>query len=76
MHLGTPWFGPKTGFGWGWTPITWQGWALSAVLLAVVFGLTFAGDWRGRGAVCLGLVAGYTLIVVLTGTKPGGRLFG
>jgi hypothetical protein len=76
MRFGMPWFGPKTGFGWGWTPVTWQGWALTIVLLAAVFGLSTFGEGRGRGLMTLGLVAGYMVVVVLTGTKPGGRLFG
>ena len=35
------WFKRKS-YGWGWTPVTWQGWAstLLYVLLLVAFGLT------------------------------------
>lgn len=41
---GTPnnlWFKRKT-YGWGWVPVTWQGWAvtLGYILLAFVFSLT------------------------------------
>ena len=28
------WFRRKT-YGWGWTPITWQGWLVTAIFLAV-----------------------------------------
>ncbi len=33
------WFKNKT-YGWGWTPITWQGWAIIAAYLIIV--LTYA----------------------------------
>ena len=36
-----PWFGPKTGMGWGWTPVTWEGWLVTAVCLAVFIGAYF-----------------------------------
>ena len=39
-----PWFGRKR-YGWGLTPISWQGWALTAayIAIAVVLGFTLAG---------------------------------
>jgi hypothetical protein len=67
-----PWFGPKRYYGWGWSPITWQGWLVTAVLGAVViaafryFGITRMAI---RAEICAGLV--YFAIVLLTGTKPG-----
>ncbi len=76
MKFGMPWFGPKTGLGWGWAPVTWQGWALTVVLVAAVLALSMPGEPRGRGLISLGLVGAYMVVVVLTGTKPGGRLFG
>jgi hypothetical protein len=33
-----PWFGPKNGFGWGWTPVSWESWAATAICLAVIIG--------------------------------------
>jgi hypothetical protein len=32
------WFGPKR-YGWGFTPISWQGWVLTGVYVGVVFAL-------------------------------------
>jgi hypothetical protein len=31
-----PWFGPKR-YGWGLTPISWQGWVLTASYVVAVF---------------------------------------
>ena len=31
-----PWFKPKR-FGYGWTPASWQGWAVTLVLLVLPF---------------------------------------
>ena len=33
---GRPWFGPKR-YGWGFTPISWQGWVLTGAYVAAVF---------------------------------------
>jgi hypothetical protein len=33
-----PWFGPKR-YGWGLTPVSWQGWVLTAAYVAAVFAL-------------------------------------
>ena len=33
---GRPWFGPKR-YGWGLTPISWQGWALTGAYVVAVF---------------------------------------
>jgi len=44
------WFRPKT-FGWGLTPITWQGWAYTAVwggLLVAPFSLLSYADVKKR----------------------------
>jgi hypothetical protein len=35
---GRAWFGPRR-FGWGLTPVSWQGWVLTAVYVAGVFAL-------------------------------------
>lgn len=37
------WFKRKL-YGWGWTPNTWQGWAVTAVYLILIFLLSFALD--------------------------------
>ena len=35
---GRPWFGPRR-IGWGFTPVTWQGWAVTAAYVVAVFAL-------------------------------------
>jgi len=35
---GQPWFGPRR-YGWGLTPISWQGWVVTAAYVAAVFAL-------------------------------------
>lgn len=32
------WFGPKTWGGWGWQPVTWEGWLSTIVLVAISLG--------------------------------------
>ncbi len=47
------WFRPKR-FGWGMTPVTWQGWALTVGCLVAVIALMRSPlpDWvRGGGAI-------------------------
>ncbi len=65
-----PWFGPKR-IGWGWTPITWQGWLLTAVFIAAVMAVPMLPGIRYRFA----LVSGLTVITlpIVTGTRPGGN---
>jgi hypothetical protein len=76
----TAWFGPKRHAGWGWTPTSWLGWAVTAVwTLAVVAGTValVAADqfvWMVVFWVVTFLV--YGLIVVITGDPPGGPGFG
>lgn len=69
-----PWFGPRR-FGWGWEPVTWQGWAVSAVAIAASgaaipigasFGDAAAVSWTF--AVTIALI----IVCVRTGTRPGG----
>ncbi len=68
----TPWFGPKT-VGWGWTPVTWQGWALTVVFIAATLALSTIPGIRYRLAIIVGLVVVFIAVVALTGTKPGGN---
>ena len=35
IHMERPWFGPKR-YGWGWRPVSWQGWLLVALFVAFV----------------------------------------
>ena len=66
-----PWFGPKR-IGWGWRPVSWEGWLATFLCVAAVVAVNTA--FRGTPtAVCSSLAAVATLLVVcsLTGTRPG-----
>ena len=67
-----PWFGPKR-FGWGWTPVAWQGWLVVVAFLAAVVlsGFYLAGAARAAGVVALIVVL--ILVAWLTGDSPGSR---
>ena len=66
------WFGPRR-FGWGWTPVTWEGWALTIVAVIAVgaIGYFFGHSPLGIAAMLLCLAV-FCVIVVLTGGRPGG----
>lgn len=68
-----PWFGPKRYFGWGWTPVTWEGWAVTAIFLVIVIAgrVHFGAGLPGFVSIFLCLAV-YLGIIVLTGTRPGG----
>jgi hypothetical protein len=44
----TYWFRPK-GYGYGATPVTWQGWTVTLATVAVVLAASFAGPYFGVG---------------------------
>ena len=68
-----PWFGPKRTFGWGWSPVSWQG--VLVIILTVVLSLASVIVWQGWGAaVAVPVVIGCSLVVILlTGDPPGGH---
>ena len=68
-----PWFGPKRTLGWGWTPVSWQGWLVTLLFLALI--LTASLAIRAlplKMAVILALVALLLAVAALTGDPPGG----
>jgi hypothetical protein len=70
----TLWFGPRRdGLGWGWTPVTWQGWVVVAVFVAAIV----AAPWLLEGGVAAigiaGALAGLLLVAWAKGSSPGGR---
>ncbi len=68
----TPWCGPRR-LGWGRTPITWQGWAVSVVFLVA---MVVCGEFiRGipTAIVEIGLVALLMAVCALPGAWPGRR---
>ena len=70
--LGTRyWFGPKRGPGWGWRPITWQGWLVTALDLAATVSVSIILRGTTRVVATLGAVAALVAVCLLTGTDPG-----
>ncbi len=58
------WFRQKT-FGYGATPNTWQGWALTVISLALLFGVVLLGPAiRDNGLRAVWLILGAAVIVV------------
>ena len=75
MIVKEPWFGPKRHFGWGWTPVRWQGWAVLAAYLAVILAVVLKLVPQEQGhVVAIGATAVLLGIAWLTGSKPGGTL--
>lgn len=72
------WFKRKL-YGWGWTPSTWQGWALTAGYILVVLGVTkiitnraLRGDEVGLFSlpIILGTTIIFIFIIYKKGEKP------
>ncbi len=70
------WFARKR-WGWGWTPVTWQGWAVVAAYVALVGSgaFLFLREEYADGGVLAFLVwtAGYTVWLVMLSLKHGPR---
>lgn len=68
------WFGPRAWLGWGWTPVSWEGWVLCLAAVAAVVGLTvlFPEDPGLVGPVVLVVVAVLAAACILKGSSPGG----
>jgi apolipoprotein N-acyltransferase len=63
------WFGPRR-YGWGLTPVTVEGWAVSAIAIAAIIVLASA-DRHSRWLALI-VVAALLAITFLKGTSPGG----
>jgi hypothetical protein len=65
------WFGPKRWLGWGWTPTTWEGWAVTGGSIVI---FTVAVSTRTLAGTIVAVLDFVALFVVMarTGTKPGG----
>lgn len=69
------WFARKR-YGWGWTPVTWQGWAVIGAYAAflVTGALLFLPDHGTRGVIAfLVWTAGYTVWLVSLCWQHGPR---
>ena len=71
------WFGPHR-LGWGWSPVSPEGWVITIVLAVV--GVVASRALRRRPLLQLGVTiittAAFVVIAMATGTKPGSTLFG
>jgi hypothetical protein len=68
----TAWFGPKR-WGWGWSPVSWQGWAVTVGFAVISQILKQVLPRRRATLVTLGMVVAFLGVVVLTGDAPGHR---
>ena len=68
-----PWFGPKRSLGWGWTPVSWQGWVVTLLFLGLIVTASLAvRSVPLKTAVILALLALLLIVAVVTGDPPGG----
>jgi len=69
---GRQWFGPKR-FGWGWSPVTWQGWVVVVAYVATL--ITVAAVASRLTVLVVAVVATVLLfgVMALTGGRPGHR---
>ena len=65
-----PWFGPRRA-GWGWSPITWQGWVATVGVLVAVVASVLVHDGVALG-LSVALLPVLIVMCVLKGTSPGG----
>ncbi|PIS05138.1 MAG: hypothetical protein COT81_02680 [Candidatus Buchananbacteria bacterium CG10_big_fil_rev_8_21_14_0_10_42_9] len=64
------WFKRKA-FGWGWVPVKWQGWVVTAIGVAIAFGGIYIGEVDDApGAMLLGIVIGAGIMLYF-GYKKG-----
>lgn len=63
------WFGPRR-MGWGLSPVSPEGWIVTALM--VVVSQALKRDDRDRRGAQLAIGALYVLVAVLKGTMPGG----
>lgn len=73
MLTNHPWFGPRDGsLSWGWTPVSWEGWAVSILCIAVILAAYFYYGKTAKTYLVLGASISVLLVVcILTGTGPG-----
>ena len=66
-----PWFGPRHLPGYGWSPVTWQGWLVIVVFVAAIFACAFLvpGVALKVGTEIV-LIALLLAVCLLTGTRP------
>lgn len=65
-----PWFGPKR-FGWGWNPVSWEGWLVTVVFIAGIVVSGFFLSSSVRVVVIVVLIVALLAISYVTGGAPG-----
>jgi hypothetical protein len=71
------WFGPRDSvLGWGWRPVSWEGWTTTVLALALALGpsaLVADNDAAGMAIWVVVVVVGLLVVAALKGTTPGGK---
>ena len=68
------WFGPKV-FGWGWRPVSWQGYLITLLLLIVLVAVFIYVPNKHEKLLLDGATLGaFCIIAYLTSGKPGSEL--
>ena len=67
----TAWFAPRR-YGYGATPVTWQGWAISVVFILFALGIMFQFRQRPLVEIAILTPATIILLVVTAKTTRGG----
>lgn len=71
------WFGPRGWGGWGWEPVSWEGWATTIVAIVLIVVPIWRAGHQGReGLWILPWSLGVTVVLIAVclakGTSPGG----
>lgn len=70
-----PWFSERQ-IGWGWAPITWQGWVVTLILVLII---VLDTQYLIKNPIFFIIifvlaVLGFSIVALLTGGKPGSKL--
>ncbi len=67
----------RKSYGWGWTPVTWQGWGITIVYVVILIVLSSSVDWNNQKEIMLMFVlpliiltTAFIGIAYKTGEKP------
>jgi hypothetical protein len=72
--INEPWFGKKS-IGWGLTPITWQGWVVTLLLiLIIILDISYFHKSIIGIIILFMAIIGYILIAFLTSEKPDTKI--
>ena len=65
------WFGPRGWGGWGWQPVSWEGWFVTGAGAAVIVALLARWGDDQAGGLIIGVVIALIVVCFLKGTSPG-----